>query len=64
MILVNPSSKNPPNLAGLVLNITVEIKSYGTDRYGRTLGVVYLNGTNVNLEIGKSRIGRGLLRAA
>ena len=39
------------HLAGLVLNKSVEIKSYGTDRYGRTLAVVYCNGTNVNLEM-------------
>jgi endonuclease YncB( thermonuclease family) len=25
--------------------------SYGTDRYGRTLGVVYVEGKNVNLEM-------------
>ena len=29
------------HLAGLVLNKHVNIVSYGTDRYGRTLGVVY-----------------------
>jgi micrococcal nuclease len=29
-------------LAGLVLNKSLEIKSYGTDRYGRILGVVLL----------------------
>jgi len=32
----------------------VDIKSYGQDRYGRTLGVVYVNGTNVNLEMVKA----------
>ena len=32
----------------------VDIKSYGQDRYGRTLGVVYANGMNVNLEMVKA----------
>jgi len=41
-------------LAGLVLNKTVEIKEYGQDRYGRTLGVVFLGGKNVNLEMVKA----------
>ena len=50
------------HLAGLVLNESVEIKSYGTDRYGRTLAVVYCNGTNVNLEMvkaGSAEVYRG-----
>jgi endonuclease YncB( thermonuclease family) len=37
-----------------VLNKTVEIKEFGQDRYGRTLGVVFLNGNNVNLEMVKA----------
>ena len=41
-------------LASLVLNKDVDIKSYGTDRYGRTLGVVYCNGRNVNLDMVKA----------
>jgi len=41
-------------LAGLVLNQTVEIEEYGQDRYGRTLGVVFLDGKNVNLEMVKA----------
>ena len=41
-------------LAGLVLNKTVEIKEYGLDRYGRTLGVVFVAGKNVNLEMVKA----------
>ena len=41
-------------LAGLVLNKTVEIKEYGQDRYGRTLGVVSAGGKNVNLEMVKA----------
>lgn len=41
-------------LAGLVLNKTVEIKECGQDRYGRTLGVVFLEGKSVNLEMIKA----------
>jgi micrococcal nuclease len=41
-------------LAGQMLNKTVEIKDYGLDRYERTLGVVFLNGTNINLEMIKA----------
>ena len=41
-------------LAGLVLNKVVEIKEYGQDRYGRSLGVVFLAGKNVNLEMVKA----------
>ena len=40
-------------LAGMVLNKNVDIVSYGNDRYGRTLGVVYADGKNVNLEMVK-----------
>jgi len=40
--------------AGLVLNKTVEIKEYGQDRYGRTLGVVFVDRKNVNLEMVKA----------
>jgi micrococcal nuclease len=48
------SQSSTKHLAGLVLNKSVDIKSYGTDLYGRTLGVVYCNGTNVNLEMVKA----------
>jgi endonuclease YncB( thermonuclease family) len=48
------SRKSTQHLSGLVLKKPVEIQSYGTDRYGRTLGVIYCNGTNVNLEIVKA----------
>ena len=41
-------------LAGMVLNKNVDIISYGNDRYGRTLGVVYVDGKNVNLEMVKA----------
>jgi endonuclease YncB( thermonuclease family) len=49
-------------LASLVLNKHVDIVSYGTDRYGRTLGVVYAEGKNVNLEMvraGLAEVYRG-----
>jgi endonuclease YncB( thermonuclease family) len=42
------------HLAGLVLNKTVTVKEYGRDRYGRILGVVFLNGTDINLEMVKA----------
>ena len=41
-------------LAGMVLNKYVDIVPYGNDRYGRTLGVVYVDGKNVNLEMVKA----------
>ena len=49
-------------LASLVLNKPVDIVSYGTDQYGRTLGVVYAEGKNVNLEmvkVGLAEVYRG-----
>ena len=36
------------------MNKSVDVKSYGTDRYGRTLAVVFVDGKNVNLEIVKA----------
>ena len=38
-------------LAELVLNKTVKIESCGIDRYGNTLGVVYIDGKNINLKM-------------
>jgi endonuclease YncB( thermonuclease family) len=38
----------------MVLDKKVIIKGYGTDRYNRVLGVVYIDGKNVNLEIIKA----------
>jgi len=48
------SQKSTKHLAGLVLNKSVEIKSYGTDRYGRTLGIIFVGEKNVNLEMVKA----------
>jgi endonuclease YncB( thermonuclease family) len=50
-------------LAGLILNKTVDIKGYGLDRYNRILGVIYIDGKNVNLdmvEAGLAEVYRGL----
>ncbi len=48
------SRKSTKYLTSLVLNKSVEMKSYGTDRYGRTLGVVFVGGENVTLEMVKA----------
>jgi micrococcal nuclease len=48
------SQKSTKYLASLVLNKSVEVKSYGTDRYGRTLGVVFVYGKDMNLEMVKT----------
>ena len=42
------------HLAGLVLNKSVEFKTYGTDRYSRVLAVVFVDGKDVNLEMLKA----------
>jgi micrococcal nuclease len=41
-------------LAGLVLNKVVDIKGYGSDRYGRILGEIYIDDKNINLDILKT----------
>ena len=41
-------------LASLVSKKTITIKEYGSDRSGRILGVVFINGTNANLEMVKA----------
>ena len=41
-------------LAGMVLNKTVDIKGYGLGRYNRIIGVVFVDGKNVNLEMVKA----------
>ena len=48
------SRKATKYLASLVLNKTITIKEYGTDRYKRILGVVFVNGKNANLEMVKA----------
>ena len=56
------SQSSTKYLASLVLNKHVDIVSYGTDRYGRTLGVVYVDGKDVNLEMvraGLAEVYRG-----
>ena len=47
-----PFSQNSTKFfAGMVLNKNVDIVPYGNDRYGRTLGIVYVDSKNVNLEM-------------
>jgi len=48
------SRKATKYLAGLVLNKNITIKEYGTDRYKRILGIVFVNGKNANLEMVKA----------
>lgn len=56
------STKSTKYPAKLVLNKSVDVKSNGTDRYGRTLGVVFVGRQNVNLEMvmaGLAEVYRG-----
>jgi micrococcal nuclease len=49
-------------LASLVLNKNVDILNHGQDRYGRVLGVISLDGKNINLEmvkVGLAEVYRG-----
>jgi len=48
------SRKSTKHLASLVLNKSVDVKSFGTDRYGWTVGVVFVDEKNVNLEMIKA----------
>ena len=48
------SEQAKKHLAGLVLNKTVDIKGYGLNRNNQILGVVYLDGRNINLEMIKA----------
>lgn len=41
-------------LAGMVLNKTVDLRGYGTDKYNRLLFEVFFDGKNVNLEMVKA----------
>ena len=45
------SRRSTKYLANLVFDKSVDVKSYGNDRCGRTLSVVFVNGMNVNLEM-------------
>ena len=53
------SRKATKYLASLVLNKTITIKEYGTDRYKRILAVVFANGTNANLEMVRAGYAEG-----
>jgi micrococcal nuclease len=58
------SQQSKKYLAGLVLNKAVDIKSYRMDRYKRLLGVIYLEGKNINVEMvkaGLAEVYRGKL---
>jgi len=48
------SQQSTKHLAGLVLNQTVDIKSYGDDPNGRMLGEVFVVDRNINLEMVKA----------
>ncbi len=48
------SQTSTKHLASLVQNKHLDIVLYGTDRYDRTLGVVYVDDKNVNLEMVKA----------
>jgi endonuclease YncB( thermonuclease family) len=57
------SQKAKEYLAGLILNKTVDIKGYGMGPYNRILGVIYLDGKNINLEMvkaGLAEVYRGI----
>ncbi len=41
-------------LSSIVLNKVVDIQGYGLGPYNRTLGIIYVDGKNVNLEIVKA----------
>lgn len=44
-------ARSREKLSEIVFGKTVRIVTYGTDRYGRTLGVVYIDGVNVNAKM-------------
>ncbi len=50
------SKKSKKSLSDMVFGKRVRVEQEGTDRYGRVLGTVYINGLNVNAE----QIKRGL----
>jgi endonuclease YncB( thermonuclease family) len=53
------SQQSKKHLAGLILNKTVDIKGYGLDGYSRILGVIYLDGKNINLEMIQEGLAEG-----
>jgi micrococcal nuclease len=57
------SRQSTQHISSMILNKTVDVKSYGSDRNGRTLGeVLLLNGKNINLEmvqVGLAELYRG-----
>jgi len=57
------SQKAKEYLSGLVLNKTVDIKDYGLGPSNKVLGVIYLDGKNINLEMvkaGLAEVYRGI----
>jgi endonuclease YncB( thermonuclease family) len=48
------SQQSTKYLAKLAQNRSVDVKSYGADRYGRVLGEVFADGNNANLEMVKA----------
>lgn len=48
------SQKATKYLTDLVLYKIVDVKGYGTGRYGRILGIVFVNGKDANLEMVKA----------
>jgi micrococcal nuclease len=48
------SQRAMKHLASLVLNQTVDVKSYGFDGYGRVLGEVFFEDRKINLEMVKA----------
>ena len=48
------SQQATQHLNSLILNRTADVKTYGTDRNGRALAEVFVDGNNVNLEMIKA----------
>ena len=59
------SQEAKKHLASLIYGKMVDVTGYGLDRYNRVLGVVYLDGKNINLEMVKASLAevyRGKMR--
>jgi endonuclease YncB( thermonuclease family) len=60
-----PFSREARNyLTDLVMHKMIDIKDYGKDRYRRVLGVIYVKGKNVNLQmvkVGLAKVFKGHL---